>query len=68
MSTTAAEQPTLFEEPTKPVTCVRVCHLCGQPVCAIPLDDVSQPWMPAILWGHVEQKRHERQHHGEASS
>lgn len=49
---------------TRSVTFVQVCHLCGEPVSAVPQDDVSAPWMASVLWCYVAQKEHEREVHG----
>lgn len=65
MTTATDEQPTLFDPATRPVTFIQYCHLCGQPVTAVPLDDASKPWMPPVLWCYAAQKRHEHDHHPE---
>lgn len=56
-------QTALFEPTTQTVTFIQFCHLCGQPVATIPLDDVSQPWAPSTLWGYVALKDHIREQH-----
>jgi hypothetical protein len=47
---------------------VTVCWQCGQPVESYTLDDPGQPWQPAVLFGYVALKAHEREHHPERVS
>lgn len=67
-----AEQLDLFAEqaeaPGRPVYGVTVCWRCGEPVTAVPIDDPAEPWQPAVLFGYVALKAHERAAHPERAS
>lgn len=65
-----ADQLDLFadDEPGRPFYGVTVCWLCGQPVEAYPLQEAGDPWSPAVLFGYVALKTHEREAHPERAS
>lgn len=63
-----SDQLALFDLDTKkPITFVQMCHVCGEPICGIPIDNVGDSWNPGVLFGYCALKTHLRDVHGRES-
>jgi hypothetical protein len=63
------QQLDLFaDDAPRPVYGVTVCPWCGEPVEAVPIADPGDSWQPAVLFGYIAQKAHEREHHPERAA